>query len=59
MPWTTFLDSLDAWSGGAGRAAFAVWLADRHDITRSEAEEAIEDWAALARQRVPALSPST
>ena len=63
MPWTTFLESLDAWRGadvarpgGPARAAFAAYLADRHDLTRTEAQEVIEDWAALTH-RALALSP--
>ena len=61
MPWKTFLDSLTAWQRGHGQrqspAAFAAYLADRHDITRREANEVIEDWATLTRKRAPALSP--
>lgn len=59
MPWTIFHESLTTWRGdGRGdRAAFADYLARRHDITRREAEEAIEDWAAMSRRRAPALSP--
>ena len=63
MPWTVFLESLDAWCGAAdqrrSRTAFAAYLANRHDLTRTEAQEAIEDWAALATRHIPAVTPST
>lgn len=63
MPWTVFLESLNAWCGAAdkrrNKAAFAAYLANRHDLTRTEAQEAIEDWAALASRDASALTPST
>lgn len=63
MPWTVFLESLDAWRGAAdqrhSRAAFAAYLANRHHLTRTEAHEAIEDWAAIATRHASALTPST
>lgn len=60
MPWTIFLESLTTWrSETDSPGSFAAYLARQHDMTPREAEETIEDWAALARRAPPTVTPST